>query len=265
MGAIRSSRPAMPGRRRVTLDFSGPPLSLPREGEVGERGVPFLELDTTEFLSPASAFDRPSSHPTARPPLGLEFERLDSDEGMSSEGEDGWNRSRRSRVSTIPPPIMAPSGPPARLSLRPTPLPIPVADAIDLVGRSGRPPQPTDDLAAEMTDRFALGDFSGALRAAELLLGQDEAHTVARQVAESCREQLERLYVGRLGTLAAVPTVAIPESEVRWLGLDHRAGFLLSRVDGLHAVEDVLDMSGMPRLEALKILVDLLDAGVIRL
>jgi hypothetical protein len=48
------------------------------------------------------------------------------------------------------------------------------------------------------------------------------------------------------------------------LGLDHRAGFLLSRVDGLSTVEEVLDICGMPRLEALKTLVDLLDRGAIR-
>lgn len=263
MGAMRPSRPAITARRRVTLDFSGPPLSLPRDAEPDERGVPFLELDTTELLSPPS--ERPSSQPTAPPPLGLEYDLLGGETSTGSEGEDGWNRSRRTRVSTIPPPILAPSTTPGRLSLRPTPLPIPVGDALELVGRSGRPPEPTDDLAAEMTDRFALGDFSGALRAAELLLGQIANHSLARQVAESSREQLERLFLGRLGSVSAIPKVAVPESEVRWLGLDHRAGFLLSRVDGHTSVEDVLDMSGMPRMEALKILVELLDSGVIRL
>jgi hypothetical protein len=39
---------------------------------------------------------------------------------------------------------------------------------------------------------------------------------------------------------------------------------LLSRVDGLSTIEEVLDVCGMPRLEALKTLVDLLERGAIR-
>ncbi len=45
--------------------------------------------------------------------------------------------------------------------------------------------------------------------------------------------------------------------------LVHRAGFLLSRVDGFTSLEELLDLSGMPRLEALKTVLSLVDAGAI--
>ena len=45
--------------------------------------------------------------------------------------------------------------------------------------------------------------------------------------------------------------------------LDHRAGFVLTFVDGMSSVDDILDASGLPRVEALHILADLLTKGVI--
>jgi hypothetical protein len=36
-------------------------------------------------------------------------------------------------------------------------------------------------------------------------------------------------------------------------------------IDGISSVDDLLDVSGMPRLDALRILCDLLDAKVISL
>lgn len=124
--------------------------------------------------------------------------------------------------------------------------------------------QPALDLAAEMAERYALDDFTGALRVAELLLGRTVPHPDAQRIARESRRRLEHLYTSRLGGTARVVEVAMPESEMRWLGLDHRAGFLLSRVDGLQSVEDLLDVSGMLRLEALKTLVELLELGAIR-
>ncbi|HJK89724.1 MAG TPA: hypothetical protein RMH85_04840 [Polyangiaceae bacterium LLY-WYZ-15_(1-7)] len=138
-------------------------------------------------------------------------------------------------------------------------------DALGLVARS-RPSQPEAEVALdhEMRERFALDDFTGALRVAELILGGDPEDAEAQRVATESRRRLEQFYTSQLGGLEAVHDVAMPESELRWLGLDHRAGFLLSRVDGAHSVEELVDVSGMPRLEALKTLAELLDLGAIR-
>ena len=51
--------------------------------------------------------------------------------------------------------------------------------------------------------------------------------------------------------------------EIRWLSLDHRAGFLLSCVDGRMTVEELIDVSCMSELDALRILCDLRDRGAI--
>ena len=137
-------------------------------------------------------------------------------------------------------------------------------DALELVDRSRPPPKPSSDLASEMIERYALGDFTGALRMAELLLGQDEGHAEAMRYAEASRAHLEHIYSSRVGSHDRRPVMSVPEQEVKWLGLDHRAAFLLSRVDGDHSVADLLEVSGMARLETLKTLHELLEMGAIR-
>jgi hypothetical protein len=46
--------------------------------------------------------------------------------------------------------------------------------------------------------------------------------------------------------------------------LDHRAGFLLSRIDGSTTVEELLDLAPIPRLDALRLLAQCLADGTIR-
>jgi hypothetical protein len=116
---------------------------------------------------------------------------------------------------------------------------------------------------SEMKDRYVMGDFTGALVIAESILEIDQGDAEAQRYAESCRKVLTQMYAARLGALDRVVTVAVPADQIRWLSLDHRAGFLLSLVDGISTVEEILDISGMSRLEALRIMYALLEQRVI--
>lgn len=127
------------------------------------------------------------------------------------------------------------------------------------------PPPSVDPARVRMKDCYAMGDFTGALAQAESLLMQDAGDLEAQRYATSCRDVLMQMYVSRLGNIQHVVQVALPSEELRWLNLDHRAGFLLSLVDGTSTIEEVLDISGMPRLDALRILTSLLEQRVIRL
>jgi DNA-nicking Smr family endonuclease len=73
------------------------------------------------------------------------------------------------------------------------------------------------------------------------------------------------MYLSRLGGARRVPRLAIPTEQVKWLSLDHRTGFLLSLCDGKSPLDDILDVSGMPQLEALRLLFELLQQSVIQL
>jgi hypothetical protein len=259
-------------RGRVTINFSGPPLELP--------GVP--------SAPPSPAL--PASDTARHAPITPVRASARAQEKAEDAGEDhdAWV-SERKRRSTLPPiagMAKAPGGTPRpgssavpalqhkwvsahQAPLRadtasPLPMGLPEMDggALTLVDRS-RPSEPALDLMAEVRARYALDDLTGALKMAELLLGADAHNAEAKQFASTCRQRLELLYTSQVGPLDATPRVDVPDTDIRWLGLDHRAGFLLSRVDGFTTLEELLDLSGMPRLEALKTVLSLVDAGAI--
>jgi hypothetical protein len=97
------------------------------------------------------------------------------------------------------------------------------------------------------------------------MLEDDRDNADIQRYAESCRDVLRQMYGARLGALTQVPVVAIPTEQLQWLTLDHRAGFLLSHVDGVSTLEEILDISGMNPLDAMRIIYDLLQQKVIAL
>jgi hypothetical protein len=120
-----------------------------------------------------------------------------------------------------------------------------------------------DDPVAEMRERFSLGDYTGALEIAELILAEDPDDVEAAGCVDSCRSVLETMYGARLGPLDRVPTVTVPRAQMRWLSMDHRAGFILSLIDGSSTIEMILDVCGMPKLDALRILQDLVHQKIV--
>lgn len=157
------------------------------------------------------------------------------------------------------------------------------SEALDMVAREAdrEPPSPVSSNASpvvptppkssgknvdpiiDMRERFSLGDYSGALVVAESILEEDPNEAEALKCSESCRRVLEQMYTTRIGSLDRVPFIAVPQEQLRWLNIDHRAGFVLSHVDGNCSLEQILDVSGMPTLDTLRILYELLQQRVI--
>ncbi len=241
-------------KRRITLELSGPALALPGESETppppGEPTAPRVRHDapSTVFTVPAEFRDRPSDPegpPTPPTPMGI------------LRGNDAWGRTdagaarARSRSSTPPP---------ANLFETPD-----SNDALAMVGVTRASGKHEVDFEREMQERFELGDFTGALRAAELVLGKSPGHVQAKALADACRDKLVALHLARLGGgQRGIERAAAPGDE-RWLGIDHRAGFMLSQIEGNTSIEELVDISGLPRHDALKLLVELVGAGAVRI
>lgn len=117
----------------------------------------------------------------------------------------------------------------------------------------------------EMADRVSLGDYSGALEIAEQILSENPGSSAATACAENCRAVLRQMYVTRIGQLDRVPVVSVPREQLRWLSIDHKAGFVLSLIDGVSTVEMIIDVSGMAELDALRILSELAQQRIISL
>lgn len=88
-------------------------------------------------------------------------------------------------------------------------------------------------------------------------------HPRLKRLREQGETALQALYEFRLGPLAAVPRVAISAKQIVALNLDHRAGFVLSQIDGKLSFEDLFSLSGMSRLDTSRILSQLLEQKVI--
>ncbi|MFO0613702.1 MAG: hypothetical protein U0414_14000 [Polyangiaceae bacterium] len=123
--------------------------------------------------------------------------------------------------------------------------------------------QEDDPLLAPIRDRVAKGDFMGALMRAEGILQTEPDNIGATYFATMCQEKIRDLYFARLGSGEGIPHVQVGPDAIVALALDHRSGFLISLIDGIASIDDVLDMSGMPPIEALRLLLELKNEGVI--
>lgn len=255
--------------------------------------------------SDADVFDRPTAVPVVRPSgLELDLSSLPRDltphtmPTVSPKPGSELSLEREARVTArMPLPGAARDGPtlpvpepqdrlgaepdrgsgPLEVSLEPeghSPLDLvdtyrrSVASMPAVRGPGAEPPGETSRESGnvqDMQDRYAVGDFTGALVVAESLLEADPEDEDAKRYAQSCREVLTQMYAARIGPMDQVATVAVPPDQITWLSLDHRAGFLLSLVDGVSSIEEILDISGMTRLDALRIMYTLVQQNVITL
>jgi tetratricopeptide (TPR) repeat protein len=107
------------------------------------------------------------------------------------------------------------------------------------------------------------GSLDEAVRIYQRVADENPDNLDAKRLLQRNRLLLLESFHKRLEKVGQVPVVQVPQHEIVWQKLDHRAGFLLSRIDGLLSLDDLLDVSGMDELETCRILCDLLDQGVI--
>lgn len=115
----------------------------------------------------------------------------------------------------------------------------------------------------KVAERFEAGDFGRALMLAEQVIELDEGAEELRHYAEVCREKLRQTYLDRIGTGRTILRVSVTDAKLRERALDPRLAFLLSLLDGASSIDDVVDMSTMPPLEAVRALHELFVEGVI--
>ncbi|RME26174.1 MAG: hypothetical protein D6806_06655 [Deltaproteobacteria bacterium] len=150
----------------------------------------------------------------------------------------------------------------------------PLSDPLDLVGQSPSTPEPQVSCAGEAeleslikgaADLMELDDFSGALELIEKILQVAPDNQQALQWKSEAEQQLLAMYKSKLGDMNRVPQVRISKEEIIWLNLDHRAGYLLSLVDGRLTIDEIIAICGFPELQALKLLAELVQDNVIEL
>jgi hypothetical protein len=282
----------------LELDFSSlPPARRPPASNPFDLGsIPPLLGDSDPARAPSERGTAPvrgggreDAIPTLNP--NRDAERL----SLPDVAFDGDPGDRSDRKRTVPEPLVerhiarVESGPPRGAGERRRPVldpPDPFddeasplglveayrhsTDSMPRVEAPARPSSvasesPASSVPSDMQDRYAVGDFTGALVVAESILDTNPDDEDAKRYAQSCREVLTQMYAARIGPMDQVAMVAVPPDQITWLSLDHRAGFLLSLVDGVSSIEEILDISGMTRLDALRIMYTLVQQNVITL
>jgi hypothetical protein len=125
------------------------------------------------------------------------------------------------------------------------------------------PLQELPTLLQGVEELLALGDVSSAmelLRKAEQVAPGDARLAAAR---ERCAREQQAALEAQLGDLKRVPMLKLRMADLMKLSLDARTGFLLSRIDGRLSFEALFSVSGMSRLDTLRVLARLLDQDII--
>jgi hypothetical protein len=177
---------------------------------------------------------------------------------VTAEQSGGYEKVRDSWVDG-PPPVTADDGEPATPSGFPPALPASVRET-----PAARSIADTD-FVDRMLERLAVGDYVGALMAAEALLRRLPRDADALDCAEMSRTELQKLYEARLGSLDRVPSIAMTPAALAGLTLDVSTGFLLSRIDGLTTLREICVARGLAPDHALRVLSELYLQGVISL
>jgi hypothetical protein len=231
--------PVLPSSRLPT--YAVPPVPPSSRREPPFPSVPPI-LGAAWGSSAPSRASAASEHPSVSPP---------TKRGLSAEPGPARANPGTQRYGSIGDASVLPKPPSTQRAAIMPPRPAP-------------PPAPVDPFD-DVRELFDAGDFRSALVMAEALLESEPEHAEALACVASCRETLATKYLSRLGGLAKILRVAMPPDEIRWLSLDHKAGFLLSCIDGTSSIEEVLDVACMHEFEAIRILHDFRELGVIEI
>ncbi|MDF2696984.1 MAG: hypothetical protein K0S65_5367 [Labilithrix sp.] len=127
-----------------------------------------------------------------------------------------------------------------------------------------------DPRVAAMRELYAEGDANGALFIA-LSIAPEAApdaplpdqtlvkvHVDDRTITHDSSKQLAVFTSDR-----GIPLVRKSPEEIAALPIDHRGGFLLAHIDGIHTMEEILDVCAMPEAEAVFLIRQLVAMGVV--
>jgi hypothetical protein len=114
------------------------------------------------------------------------------------------------------------------------------------------------------TSWSASAEHERSVTAVDLALSEDPNSALAQKLIHRNREVIMNAFQAFLGDLQRTPSLARPLHELASAPISPRAAFLLSRVDGTLSLDEILDVSGMPRLEAYRYLCQLFLRGILR-
>jgi hypothetical protein len=112
---------------------------------------------------------------------------------------------------------------------------------------------------------FGVEDLSRAVAAIDLAMSENPTSERAQDMLDVNTPTISSIFTTFLGEPSGHLVLARPLEELANIPLSPRAAFLLTRLDAGVSIDDLLDISGMPRLEAQRYLCQLFLRGVVAL
>jgi len=214
-----------------------------------------------DWVASATPVSRSQARPAAAPPPRRQLAppEAESDEAASARDTSPRIRVGGAAEGRAPAPAPAPRPAPAGSGRSAAPLAPPPARSTGGRSAGGE----VTELLGRAAQLHQQGEFDEAFAACQRALQLAPGHALAAALAQRIEAALMQAAEERLGSLEAIPIVRVPSHEITWHKLDHQAGFVLSRIDGLLSYNDVVTVSGMPRAAALRTLVRLLELKLI--
>jgi hypothetical protein len=114
-------------------------------------------------------------------------------------------------------------------------------------------------LFAAAEELYEQQDYEGALEMLDILTQTKKISPDAQRLRERCRHYLQKAYIDYFGDANTCPYTLQPLQALQHANLDHRAGFLLSRMDGRTTLRDLLLLSNLDEFDFLRILYQLAE------
>jgi hypothetical protein len=112
---------------------------------------------------------------------------------------------------------------------------------------------------------FEIARLASMGSAAPLAMDTDESEEVRFDPLDEAHVLVSERYAEQLGSLDAVPRLAVPFERLQSLSLGTRATFLLSLTDGRSSLALILDVSGIAASKVLGTFAELVERGIITL
>ena len=114
-------------------------------------------------------------------------------------------------------------------------------------------------------EEHATGNHTAAVIALDLAIAEDPDSAIGQKLIQLHRETMCEIFQTFLGDAGRVPVLAMSMNQLASEKIESRAAFLLSRVDGFLTIDELLDVSGMSRVEAYRHLCILTLKGILKI
>lgn len=134
------------------------------------------------------------------------------------------------------------------------------------------PPETSSGLSHDLSvllsgieDLLAEEDFVGAKELLDVAMQQAPSNAKIKILYQLCEKKVAEIYRQQFHSLQMIPRMIVPMQKILSLRLNHRDGYILSQIDGITSISDILAISGFDENELFSILGQLNHRGVIKI